>query len=207
MKKLLMAAALSFSPCLLSAQAFDPQVRLLMHSHVVAPAHKLGIATWTILPDVTDRNLKSRNPKRLLFVAGLLVRSNTTSDYNWLEVMPGALVEIHPVTKAGKIHMLLNTRAYLSWPRADLYLENHLRSDRLLFSAFATRPFRIRRLSGRFGGESEAIVGLKPEVPNIFLLGPRLSVRLKPPWLNVATAVYLNQDADLVWRTYLKSGK
>lgn len=202
----MLAMAMLF-PTLAAAQGFDPQVRLLMHNHVVEPNSRFGVATWTIVPDLTDRNLADRNSRRLLFVGGLLIRSNTTNDYNWFEIMPGALVEVHPATKISKTYLLLNTRAYLKWPKADLYLENHLRQDRLLFSAFATRPFRIKQINGRWGGEGEAIIGLKPEVADIFLLGPRISVRLKPSWLNVATVLYVNQDTKLVWRTYIKFGK
>ncbi|MBI3952647.1 MAG: hypothetical protein HY336_01675 [Candidatus Doudnabacteria bacterium] len=207
MKSIVIAIVAVLSPSLIAAQDFDPQVRLLMHHHIVEPTHKFGVATWTIVPDLTDRNLTSPNQKRLLFVAGLLVRYNTTNDYNWLEIMPGVMLETNPATRVTKTHPLLNTRVYLKWPKVDLYLENHVWDDRLIFSAFATRPFKIGQLTGRFGGESEAIVGLKPEVADVFLIGPRLSLRLKPSWLNIANAVYLNQDAELIWRTYIKIGK
>lgn len=202
---LVMILLLSPIPC--RAQVLDPQIRLLVHSHAVDPNKRIGIASWTILPDVTKENLTGRNPKRLLFVVGSLFKLSKASDYNWLEVMPGVLLETHPTTRVNQTRFLLNTRAYLKWPAADLYLENHLRKDRLLFSAFATRPFQLKWLKGRYGGEGEVVVSLTPAVANVVLLGPRISVRLPPSWLNLATAFYLNQEADLVWRAYFKLGK
>ena len=209
MKSLILAACLLFSftfPC--SAQDLDPQVRFLVHGHFFDPGSRVGITTWTIKPDITHQGFDTDNQQRTLFVLGLVLRSKAgTNDYNWLEVMPGVLIETDPATRVTKTHRLLNTRAYAKWPGIDLYLENHWRADRLLFSTFATRPFQIAGIHGRYGAETEMVVSLDDKVKSVFQIGPRLSIRLPVSWLNVATVLYVNQTADLVWRTYIKFGK
>ena len=205
MKALMFAIAVLF-PTQALAQAFDPQVRLLMHHHVIEPTHKLGIATWTIVPDVTDHNLTTRNPKRLLFVGGLIVRSNTSTDYNWLEIMAGALFEADTLSGKGKVIPLLNIRSYLKWQKADLYLEEQNRKNLLLLSTFATAPIG-RRFNLRLGVETEAIIGLDEKTKNRLSVGPRASIRLYWSWLPLAEALLIDQDGNLVPRTYLKFGK
>lgn len=209
MRLIALAMAAVLFPALVAAQPIDPQFRILGHHHVGDPGKQVGIATWTITPDLTDRNLKGKNPKRLLFVAGLLVRSKlTTSDHEWwLEVMPGALMEVETTRTTGTVHPLLNSRAYVRWSKADLYLEHHLRKDRLLYSGFVTKPWTIRRISLRWGGEFEVIQGTAPNIPDLVLIGPRVSMRLHWPWLSLAEVIFVDQSGKIVPRTYIKFGK
>lgn len=209
MRIIILAIAAILFPALAVAQDLDPQVRLLIHNHIADPGKQLGVATWTITPDLTTENLKGPNPKRLLFVAGLLVRSKTASSERewWLEIMPGGLFEVETTQKRGMAHPLLNSRAYIRWPNADLYMENHLRKDRLLYSAFATKPWAVGKFALRWGGELEAVQGLTPNVPDLLLIGPRLSIRLHWSWLSLAEVIFVDQSGKIVPRTYIKFGK
>jgi hypothetical protein len=209
MKTALFAVALSLFPITVFAQTPEPQVRILVHAHFFDQKDRVGVATWTILPDVTAQNFGKDNPARLLFVLGPVLKFavKDADKYNWLEIMGGALVETNPVTKVGTWHPMLNTRAYFKWTSADLYLENQIRHDLVLVSGFITRQFKLKRLEGRFGFEGEAIVPLDDKIPGGFQIGPRVSVKLRPSWLAPAMALFVNQNGKLVWRTYIKVGK
>lgn len=195
-------------PSVVAAQILDPQIRILFHNHLADPGKRVGVASWTILPDITDKNPKGRNLKRLLFVAGPLLKSQGTgNDYNWFEVMGGALFEVNPNTKMGKLHPLVNVRAYLRGKKADLYLENQIRQDRLLFSAFVTTPLTLKKIGLRLGGEFETIVATDAKASSVFKLGPRISVKLSYSWLALATVLFVDQDRQLISLTYIKLGK
>lgn len=196
-------------PLPLAAQSLEPQIRILVHSHFFDQTNRVGVATWSILPDVTRENFGKDNPTRLLFVLGTVYKfaPKPTGEYNWLEVMPGTLFEINPSTKAGAWRLLLNTRAYFKWENADLYLENQIRHDLVLISGFATRPFKLKKLEGRFGFEGETIIPLNDKGTTGFQIGPRMSVKLRPDWLAPAVVLFVNQNGKLALRTYVKIGK
>jgi hypothetical protein len=206
---LILFCLLIFAPLPLSAQSLEPQVRILTHSHFFDQTNRVGVATWTILPDVTEKNFGKDNPTRVLFVLGPVFKFavKDANQYNWLEVMPGALFEVKPGTKTGAWHFLVNTRVYLKWKKTDLYLENQTRKDLLLFSGFTTRPFKLKGLEGRFGFESEGIIPLDNKIPGGFQIGPRVSVKLRPSWLAPAIFPFINQNGKLGIRTYIKIGK
>lgn len=213
---LVLLCLMVLAPLPLAAQTLDPQVRILTHSHFFDGTSRVGVATWTILPDVTGQNFDKDNPTRLLFVLGPVFKFavKDADKYNWLEIMGGALVETNPITKIGTWHPLLNTRAYFKWEKADLYLENQIRHDLVLVSGFITHQFKLKRLEGRFGLEGEAVVLLdkaaallNKQPTRSFGIGPRVSVKLRPAWLTPAMVLFVNQDGKLVWRTYFKIGK
>lgn len=200
---------MALAPLPLAAQVLEPQVRLLVHSHFFDQKDQVGVATWTILPDVTRESFEKDNPTRLLFVLGPVFKFATkdADQYNWLEVMPGAIFEIKPGTKTGTWHFLVNTRAYLKWKKADFYLENQTRKDLLLFSGFTTSPFKLKKLEGRFGFEGETVIPLDNKILGGFQIGPRVSVKLRPAWLAPAIFLFINQNGKLGIRTYVKIGK
>lgn len=197
------------APLPLMAQSLEPQVRILTHAHFFDQTNRVGVATWTILPDVTRENFGKDNPTRVLFVLGPVLKFavKDADKYNWLEVMPGALFEINPVTKIGTWHPMLNTRAYFKWIKTDLYLENQTRSDLVLVSGFITTPLVISQANIRLGVESEAVIPLNNKITAGFQLGPRVSVKLRPAWLAPAMVLFVNQNGKLVWRIYFKVGK